>query len=519
MVSEGGVALAYPKVTPQGTRSEQIDGTPYFDTSVQLPVLQELNMYRRESTTDVTIPDPFNTAGDNEDEFVTLVDLPRENYGPEGQRVLDDYLKKIGRTPYERLLINRAEFSGYLPELREQGMVEDILSIPQQLAIGVFNNAITGGYHSAMAEFSLYATPQERAKIEQTGEQLPQIPYAPSFAEELAYRLGITEDQALALQSYDKDALTRGSRIAKETATILLGFYGGRNLMDKKRVDQFVEFTRQELDVDDVKDIPNAMLTAGKSIDHYVHKFVSTKIKSIIPGQFATSVKRRSVIRGLQRAERANAKWRGVDRKQALLYAKKDLEKASDDLRKIESQLSDFGDPRDLPAGSAKRSAYEATKRQQDALQRKAKKLAEKGISSLVPESIKLLAGAEFSAVVGAALFGQYSQDVINAGQSGGTLSKNAVYAEALGAVSVPLLSATAASLGVRGVEYAFDNIARLFNAFDPNLERLTSTGDRTLDKQLNNLYSAIKRANPAYNYLLDQFDRMREIRLFLQKQ
>ena len=191
--------------------------------------------------------------------------------------------------------------------------------------------------------------------------------------------------------------------------------------MDKKRVDQFVEFTRQELDVDDVKDIPNAMLKAGKSIDHYVHKFVSTKIKSIIPGQFATSVKRRSVIRGLQRAEQANAKWLGVDRKQALLYAKKDLEKASDDLRKIESQLSDFGDPRDLPAGSAKRSAYEATKRQQDALQRKAKKLAEKGISSLVPESIKLLAGAEFSAVVGAALFGQYSQDVINAGQSGGT--------------------------------------------------------------------------------------------------
>ena len=128
----------------------------------------------------------------------------------------------------------------------------------------------------------------------------------------------------------------------------------------------------------------------------------------------------------------------------------------------------------------------------------------QKKISSLVPESIKLLAGAEFSAVVGAALFGQYSQDVINAGQSGGTLSKNAVYAEALGAVSVPLLSATAASLGVRGVEYAFDNIARLFNAFDPNLERLTSTGDRTLDKQLNNLYSAIKRANPAYrNYLL----------------
>ena len=105
----------------------------------------------------------------------------------------------------------------------------------------------------------------------------------PAFAEELAYRLGITEDQALALQSYDKDALTRGSRIAKETATILLGFYGGRNLMDKKRVDQFVEFTRQELDVDDVKDIPNAMLKAGKSIDHYVHKFVSTKIKSIIP--------------------------------------------------------------------------------------------------------------------------------------------------------------------------------------------------------------------------------------------
>ena len=84
MVSEGGVALAYPKELHLKERdlnrlTALLTLIPAFSCLFFKNLICIVG-----STTDVTIPDPFNTAGDNEDEFVTLVDLPRENYGPEG---------------------------------------------------------------------------------------------------------------------------------------------------------------------------------------------------------------------------------------------------------------------------------------------------------------------------------------------------------------------------------------------------------------------------------------------------
>ena len=516
MVASGAIALAYPEFSQEtGKPITTIDGTPHYDTSTELPVFQELEMYRRESTTDITVPG----YGYDSDKDVVLVDLPREGFGPEGQAQLDNYLKSIGMTPYQRLLINRAEFSGYLPELRQQGAVGDILSIPQQLVTGAANQIIANGYYRFMGEFATPGTPEERsAGGSEAVAGAPQNPYAPTFAEELAYRVGITKDQAEALITYDKDALTRGQRVFKEAATILLGMYGGRNMMDRKRVDQFVEFVKNELGVDDVQKIPQAMMAAGRSVDQYVYKFAQSQIKSIVPGQFATNIKRRSVVRALQRAERKNAKWLGVDRRAVIKYAEKEIENTNDLINRLDNQMEKYGDITKLPFNSAKRSSYEALKRQKAAALKKVQRLSKQGISNLIPESVTLLAGAEVSALVGAAFFGQYYQDVLKSGDSGSILSKNAVYAEAAGAISLAIGVPTTAMLVGQGVNFAYNRLSSVVNSMmgdiDSNFRRTTSTGDREIDNQIDVLYSALKRADPAYQeYVLDQFDRLREMR------
>lgn len=508
MVAMGGTRLAFPQTDGMGNQvNDPRTGNPMFDATTKVPILQELELYRRPSETDIQLGD------------VTLVDIPRRDLGPEGQAQFDNFLIKEGFGPYERTVLNRAEFSGYLPEVIEQGRAGEWAAIPQNIVAATVNQGISGVW-TAVSEFANYPDGYEKEagiKLAEgvTGEQAePQIPWAPSFAEELGERIGMPKDAAEAFITFSGDYLTRTQRTAKETLPILLSFYGGRALRDKKLQDNFIKWAMNDYKIVDEKDLYAAIIKRGDTIDGVVGRFVRTQISK--PFYKTRGMAERGAVRALARAGDPRLKFLSLDSKALLKYNQNEIDRLTNSISAIDKRLSARGLDRPqerLTTRDLEKSALEAERLK---LVKRREKLLQSGFKSLVPETIKDLATGEGLAIAGGAMAGQIYQDAFL--NSSKFMSGNTEWVEAFGAVSSTVFFPALAVGGYQGAKALASKLGDVYyditrqGVRDFNLN--TKTGDARLDARLDDLYRGLKNADPELQrYILDQFDHLRTLR------
>lgn len=505
LVAAGGTNLVFPQVGPDNTYSIDATGGYLYNAETALPIMQDLDMYRREAESDVDIEFDSGT--------LRLMDLPRSDFTPEGQKQLDNFLQVAGLNPYERVLVNRAEYSGYLKEVIGQGTTNDIYAIPQNIVTGIVN-AGHGGIFSFMSDFA--NVPDEVAGPMQLGdEDKPFIPYAPTFSQELSERLGISEADAEALQSYSGDALTRGMRIAKETLPILMSLWGGRALRDKKMQDKLINFAKQETGAKDETEILAKLVSQGKTLDSLVGDFIKTQVSapiSILKGAFE-----RSAVRALQRASSPQRRLLVPTKETIVEYNKQQIRQLENAIGAVERRVSNLTtqSQRTTPMSNASLELKAAQKQLDDLVARRDKML-NRSIKDLLPESIGQIVKEEGLAIGGAVLAGQAYQDLVN--NSSEYLNENTVWAEAfgsvIGAVFVPALWSGTVFVSKAGYQKLSQAIDSIIVNTDPTFTRKFTTGDSGLDAQIDRMYRGMKAADPSFQeYILDQFDTIRGLR------
>lgn len=499
LVAEGGTHLVYPQVGPDGQITTDVNGRPLYNGETALPILQDLAAFRRPSETDIDIS--LEGMG-----TLRLADMPRADLGPEGQAQLDNFLQKSGLSPYERILVNRAEYSGYLPDVIKQGRMNDIYAIPQNIVTGVLNQGV-GGVFNYLSEFA-NVPDSENLEVKE-----PQIPYAVTFSQELSERLGISESDAEALQSYSGDALTRSMRVASETLPILMSFWGGRALRDKKIQDRFITWTKDELGVKSENEILAALVSRGETLDGLLGRYVRTQVKA--PIRLLQGVTERGTVRALQRASSPMMRFLSPTKKNLVEYNAAQIQQLDNAIAANRSRISAMGGQA-VPKNSTRALEIQGIEKRIDDLVKRRDKLVTKGIKDLLPESVKKVVTEEGLALGGAVFAGQVYQDLFN--NSSSYLSGNTEWAEAfgsvLGTVVIPMIvtgSIYAGKAGINKLGEVFDWV--VVNA-DSSFRRKTSTGDANIDAQIDKMYRGLKSADPEFQkHILDQFDHLRRLR------
>lgn len=500
IVAEGGTHLVYPQMGPDGRMSTDVNGQPLYNGETALPILQDLAAFRRPSETDIQLS--LEGMG-----TLRLADVPRADLGPEGQAQLDNFLQKAGLSPYERVLVNRAEYSGYLPEVISQGRMNDIYAIPQNIATGILNMGVEGvfGY---LAEF---------ANIPDTGEPVetpdPMIPYATTFSQELAERIGISESDADALQGYSGDALTRTMRTAQETLPILMSYWGGRALRDKKQQDKFINWVKSEYGVQNEKEILGAIVRNGDTLDGVLGRYIRTQVKA--PVRLLQGVTERGTVRALQRASSPMMRVLSPSKKNLVEYNAAQIQQLDNAIAANRSRISAMGGEA-VPKNSTRALEIQAIERRTQDLITRRDKLLSKGIRDLLPESVKRIATEEGIALGGAVMAGQAYQDLFN--NSSSYLSGNTAWAEAFGSVMATVFLPMTATGLIEGTKTGINKLGEVFDWVvvntDTSFRRKITTGDSSLDNQIDKMYRGLKAADPEFQkYILDQFDHLRRLR------
>lgn len=519
MVYHGGTRLVYPKYDPV-TNKELTDanGNTIYDATTTVPVLADLELYRREDTSDITVP---VWPG----EEVTLLDIPRADSTPEGQEQLDNYLQAIGMSPYERLIINRAESSGYLPAITAGGRAGDFITTVQNIGAGIVNQPLEGVF-SAISEFAgmrdVEGIPSYVRKEDGTVEEIyegkqesgPFIPYAPTFAQEISERLGISESQAEALIGYTGDAVTRGQRVVREGFPVLASFLVGRGLRDKKMQDRFISWVKGRVNAADEKDLLPKIISEGKTLDGLLGEYIRTEVRA--PFKLLQGFAERGTVRALQRASGPMARVLSPTKKSLIALRNAEIEQVTNAITANQKRLRDLIDR----LGTNRASSSLEVKQIEDRLKKLGKqrdKLLSKGISDLLPDTLKRFATEEGLALGSGVFVGQLWQDVFN--DSSTYLDDKGQWAEAagsiVGVVGLPMLGHGLVSGGKWSFEKATGAMRFLLNNTTADLSRggLT-TGDAGLDSRLDDLYKGLKMADPEFQrYILDQFDYLRGIR------
>lgn len=510
MVANGGTRLVYPAMGDDAQPAYDAEGRQLYNASTTVPVLAELELYRRESITDITLDVPFT------DSDITLLDLPRADLTPEGQAQLDNFLQAIGMTPYERTLINRAEFSGYLPAQTSGGLAKDAPNfVRNSILIGTGQQM--QGLYGALAEFAGMrdgGVPDyvvgEDGKVQMVPGTAPteeyEIPYAPTFAQEIAERLAISESDAEALVGYTGDASTRFMRIGREGFPILVSLLYGRSLRDKKQMDRFIEWMKKEFKTDDEAQLLSKVVESGKTLDGVVGEYVRTQVRA--PLRILKGFSERGAVKSLQRA---TSPFKRISPEAARGYRQKEIDQISNVIDATRKRLDKISpDQR-----GARTEAVALTKRIAD-LQAKRQKLINKGIKDLLPETIKQLATEEGLALTSSTIGGQAWQQLFN--DSSTYLDDNGMWAEAffgiVGSVGLPLFGKGMYATGKGAILKTGELLDYAITGITPDLERKITTGDARIDRRLDEMYRGIKSADPEFQrYILDQFDYIRGIR------
>lgn len=500
LVAEGGTHLVYPQIGPDGRVSTDADGRPLYNAETSLPIMQDLETFRRPSETDIDIS--LEGMG-----TLRLRDLPRADFTPEGQEQLDNFLQNIGMSPYERVLINRAEYSGYLPEVISRGRMNEIYAIPQNIATGIVNQG-AGGVFNFMSEFANIPDQEDPTKLEG-----PFIPYAPTFSQEMSERLGISEADAEALISHSGDAVTRTMRIAKETLPILMSFWGGRALRDKKIQDRFINWTKDELGVKTESEILAKLVSRGETLDGLLGRYIRTQVKA--PIKMLQGFSQRSTVRALQRASSPMMQFLSPSKKNLVQYNQAQLQQLENAIASNRSRIRAMGGA-DVPPRSTRALEIRSLENRIAGLEKRRDRLMSKGIKDLVPASIKKIVTEEGLALGGAAIGGQVYQDLFN--NSSSYLSGNTMWAEAFGSVMstvfIPMTATGAIQLTQASIAKAGEVFDWMVVNTDSGFQRKVSTGDAALDSQIDKMYRGLKAADPEFQkYVLDQFDHLRAIR------
>lgn len=503
MVVKGGTRLVYEKRDPvSGEVVRDADGNPFYDATTTVPVLADLELYRREDLNDITIPLPGG------EEF-TLVDLPRKDLTPEGQEQLDNYLQSIGMSPYERLVINRAESSGYLSAITGGGRAGDFLTTAQNIGAGLLNQPIKGVF-GALAEFANIPDQAEPTPVPEGGI----IPYAPTFAQELSERLGISETQAETLAGYTGDAVTRGVRFLREGFPVLASFLVGRGLRDKKIQDNFITWVKNKVDAKSEKDILNNIITRGKTLDGLLGEYIKTETRA--PFKILKGMAERGTVRALQRASGPMSRLLSPTKKDLLALRSAEIEQTTNAIvanqKRLRELIDNLGTTRAKSALEVKQVEGRISR-----LEKQRQKLINKGISDLLPETLRQFTTAEGLAIGSGVVAGQIWQDVFN--DSSDYLDDKGQWAEAfgsiIGVVALPTMYHGSVAIGKFSIEKLSDTTNFLLRNTTSDFSRAgITTGDSQLDSRLDDLYKALKMADPEFQrYILDQFDYLRGIR------
>lgn len=496
MVALGGTRLVFPKYDP--VSNEKVtdgNGNAIYDATTTVPVLADLELYRREDLNDIAVGD------------LTLIDLPREDLTPEGQEQLDNYLKAIGFSPYERLVINRAESSGYLPAITGAGRSNDFLTTLQNIGVGLSEMPLKGAY-TALAEFA--NIPGEEATPYPEGGL---IPYAPTFAQELSERLGISETQAEILTGYTGDAVTRGVRIAREGFPVLASFLVGRGLLDKKVQDKFVTWVKNKVDAKDNKDILSKIIVQGKTLDGLLGEYIKTEARA--PFKILKGMAERGTVRSLQRASGPMARLLSPTKKNLVDLRNAEIEQVNNAIIYNQKRLNELTSK--ARSTGSKSLEVKQLEDRISRLEKQKQKIINKGISDLLPETIKQMVTVEGLALGSGVLAGQAWQQLFN--DSSDYLDDNGQWAEAFGSIIGVVGIPSIYHGGVGITKFTFQKFVDTFDFLMKNTRSdfsrgALSTGDSELDARLDQLYKSMKMADPEFQrYILDQFDYLRGIR------
>lgn len=501
MVALGGTRLVYPRteVGPDGQLRVQTDaeGKRIFEANTTIPILSELEKFRREDENDIRF------AG------ATILDIPRADFEPEGQAQLDNYLKSIGMSEYERIKINRAEMSGYLPALTSQGRLDDLAALAQNIVAGIVNQPIEGVFTMLSSFANSPDMPDYTVKPAQE-ITAPTIPYAPTFSQNLAETLGIPEDDADALVGHSGDMAIRMQRIGVETFPILLSLLSGRAWRDKKQQDRYIQWVQKEVGAKNENEILPQIVSQGKTIDGLVGQYLRTEVRA--PFSILNGIHQRGTLRALQRAasplRRIN--YLKPNRDVLVKIKQKEIEQLSNVIEATEKRLQA------LPPGKKNLTeAISLTKRIDD-LKEKQQKLLNRGIRDMLPETIAQTATEEAIALIGAAYAGQAYQEQLT--DSSTYLDDNGAFAEAAGAIVFNVAAPLLYRGGVAGSTATINKISEVIGyattGITPDLDRKITTGDSAIDGAVDQMYRGLKAADPEFQrYILDQFDYLRGIR------